>query len=480
MLGRVVPWSLPIGWEREDLGPLGRFHLQYCDWVRSETISPELRLRVLSDWVDRCEGGVGWGPAPISWRVFVWLKLLTTPGALPDDAAARLVPSLADQLATLAANVETHLLANHYLSNLLALVAGGVALRGSESARWLRHAPALIAELDEEFPADGAHYERSPMYHSELLERVLDLLNLVRGQPERAPEGLEAALVACAARARRALRIWTHPDGRIALFSDSALGMTAEPSDLHRYAETLGVSEGADEPVGVLGSAGFVRLAAGPYTLIGSVGGPAPPYQPGHAHCDGLSFELSVGPVRVVTDTGVFEYARGARRDRSRATTSHATLEIEGAEQAEFWAAHRIGGRPQVDLEVATPGVRAVASCRGWATPDLVHRRRFEVEAGTLRVSDALSRPAAVVATLPLAPGLEPELAGSRARVPLGDTGVLEIELPAGLRWRQERSPYFPSYGREEMRWSLVGESSHSNGGVFDFRVSRVGIEHAE
>jgi uncharacterized heparinase superfamily protein len=33
-----------------------------------------------------------------------------------------------------------------------------------------------------------------------------------------------------------------------------------------------------------------------------------PSYQPGHAHCDALSFELCIGRERVVTDTGVTEY----------------------------------------------------------------------------------------------------------------------------------------------------------------------------
>ena len=470
LIGTDAPWSLPVAWDGDALDPLGRFHLHYCEWVRAAGLEPALRLRVLSDWVERYAEGPGWGPAPTSLRTFAWLKLLTTPGALPDRAEDVLLPSLADQLTTLEAGVEVHLLANHYLSNLLALVAGGVGLRGTDADRWLARAPALVRELDEEFPADGAHYERSPMYHAELLERVLDVLNLVRGQPDRAPVGLESALDRCAARALRALRVWSHPDGRIALFADAALDVTAEPAELAAYAAALGVREGPDEPPGVLDRAGFVRLTEGPFTLIASVAGPAPAYQPGHAHCDALSFELSVGTERVVTDTGVYEYAPGARRDLARATTSHATLQIEGREQSEIWAAHRIGGRARVELEETVPGRRAVASCRGWATPGIVHRRSFEVAPGVLRIVDRLSRDASVVAVLPLAPGLVPEVEASRARIRLA-AGVLDLSLPGGLQWRRERTPYFPSYGRAEERWALVGEAPAWRGGAFELRV---------
>ena len=51
----------------------------------------------------------------------------------------------------------------------------------------------------------------------------------------------------------------------------------------------------------------------------------------------------------------------GARRDASRATRSHATVEVDGRDQAELWAPHRVGGRPRVALLEVAP--REEAQC---------------------------------------------------------------------------------------------------------------------
>jgi hypothetical protein len=228
----------------------------------------------------------------------------------------------------------------------------------------------------------------------------------------------------------------------------------------------------AGPPVpGLLDRAGFVRLAAGPFSLLASVAGPSPAYQPGHAHCDALAFELCLGRERVVSDTGVFEYVPGPRRDASRATRSHATLEVDGREQAELWAAHRVGGRPAVRLGPVVPGRSAEASCAGWATPDVVHHRRFEVAEDEVRIVDRLrGRPARVDAHLPLAPGVEVALDGRNAALRLPSGARLHLALPDGLAWRLERAPYFPSFGREEERPVLRGHAPAWPGGTWLFR----------
>jgi len=478
LLAREHALGDPVDWRGGAHGPLFAFHLQYHDWLRGDGFAPDERARLLRDWAAREREGVAWHPATISERAFAWAKLLLTPGALPDDPGLRraLAGSLGDQLATLAAHLERDLLANHLLFNRLALALGGALLDGPDTASWRRAEPALRAELAEQVGSDGAHYERSPMYHAQVLERVLDLLNAAAARPGRLAAETEAALRACAARMLGALAVWTHPDGEIALFGDAAFGIAPPPAELHAYAARLGVRAQPPVTPGVLDRAGYVRLAAGPFTLIASVAGPMPAYQPGHAHCDALAFELSLGRERVVTDTGVCEYVPGPRRDASRATRSHATLAIGGREQAEIWAAHRVGGRPRVRLLAVDPGRALEASCAGWATPGVVHTRRFEVSDAEVRVVDALAGPGArVEAALPLAPGVEATLDGTRAVLRLPSGAALALQLPEGLAWRLETSPYFPGFGREEARLVLRGEAPSWRGGVW--RMAAIGTD---
>jgi len=462
LLNREVVFSDRPDWDHAGEGPLWAYHLHQFDHARRSTLAPEARRALMLDWIARHERGIGWDAGPISLRSLSWIKLLLGRGALPADAAGHeaIRRSLASQLETLAGALETHLLANHYLSNLVALVFAGLAFEGPLATRWLAHEGRLREQLDEQVPADGLHFERSPMYHALMLEHLLDVLNLAQALGQRAPGGLVPALREAAARMLGALAVMTHPDGGIALFADSAHGIAHAPAALSAYARRLGVEPRPPARPGLLAHGGYVRLGRGPFVLIASVAGPSPAYQPGHAHCDALSFELSVGRDRVVADTGVYEYVPGALRDLSRATRSHATLEIGGAEQAELWAAHRIGGRPRVALVAHEPGLGAEATCAGWATPDTLHRRRFSMSESTLEIADAVEgAPSPVRLQLPLAPGMEPRLEGARAHLRLPSGGWLRVDLPANLSWTIERAPYFPEFGRREERAVLVARA---------------------
>jgi uncharacterized heparinase superfamily protein len=481
LLNREVEFEPQIDWDWLGGGPLFAYHLHQFDYARHRSLAPRERTAVILDWIDSHRSGVGWDPHPTSLRILSWGKLLLTEGSLDlnERTAERLRGSLACQIETLSRHLEVRLQANHLLSNLIGVVFGGLLFKGVRADVWLGFESALCRELSRQILPDGGHEERSPMYHSLLLESLLDLLNLARAAGDRAPRSLRTQLEECAARMLGALPIWTHPDGEIALFADSALGIAPAPAALAEYATALGVEARSPASPGVLGDCGYLRLERGPFCLIASVSGPAPPHQPGHAHCDALAFELSVGGQRVVTDTGVAEYAPGALRHASRRTRGHATLEVAGREQAEIWQAHRIGGRPEVSLCRVGPGAAAEATCAGWATLDTTHRRGFSVSEGAVVVRDQLEgRPRPVRFALPLAPGLQPnlELGGdgaSRVTVPLDGGARLRIALPGAgeLQWRLERTPYFPEFGCQQERPCLVGEAESFGQGEWQFEL---------
>jgi 16S rRNA (cytidine1402-2'-O)-methyltransferase len=422
-------------------------------------LAPIARRALVLDWIARHPRGIGWSPHPLSLRSASWLKLLLTPGALGSDESSRqpIRASLGAQLAHLARNLETHLLANHYLANLLALTLGGVALEGDGAEACRGHEPRLRAELAEQVLSDGLHCERSPMYHACLLEMVLDVLNVARSQAGRAMDPLQEMLSETAGRMLGALDLLTHPDGGIALFADSAFGIAQPPRAIFEYAARLG-SPRQPARAGVLDAGGYVRIARGPFVLLASVAGPMPAYQPGHAHCDALSFELSVDGERVVTDTGVHEYIPGRLRDLSRPRAprhprggrrgGRALGRASGSEAGPWWPRgggalrprrrplHRLG-----DARYPTP------ACVELSDDALTIRDRLEVASG------------APAGALPLAPDVEVRLDATRARLRLPRGGWLRIDLEGGPALRVERAPYFPEFGRRVDRAVLVAEA---------------------
>lgn len=483
LIQRRVDFSAGVDWGHSAEGPLWLYHLNQCDHLRDEELSPERRRDLMLDWVRTCSAGAGWDPHPTCLRVLSWGKLLLTPGAveLTPGEAGEIRGSMAQQLDGLERNLEFRLQANHLLANLIGLVFGGLLFEGPRADAWLQREEDLRAELARQFGREGAHEERSPMYHALLLENLLDLLNLLRVREERAPRPLAEELAATAERALAALSVWRHPDGEIALFGDSALGIAPPPDALLEYGRALGLQPLAPETPGLLASAGFARLEEGPFALLASFGVPSPAHQPGHAHCDALSFELTCAGERVVCDTGVHSYEPGPRRDVARATRSHATLEIAGAEQSEIWAAHRVGGRVRTALVAFEPRASLEATCASWSTPDTLHRRRFSLAGGVLEIRDWVEGvPRAVRLALPLAPGLEPRLVhdqegGTEAHVRLAGSGRLRVILPVEVNWRIERIPYYPEFGIEADRACLVGEAEAFESGCWRFEFSPEG-----
>ena len=510
LINRSIDFGERVDWDFAGEGALWSFHLHQFDWLRQPDLDAARRGELLLDWIERHPRGIGWRPHPISLRILSWGKLLLTPGALALDGAAseRLRHSLACQAETLARNPERRLQANHLLSNWIGVVFAGALFAGERADAWLACASSLRRELERQIGPDGSHVERSPMYHALLLENLLDLLNLLRaaapagsGSSESSEladvelaDDLADELARCTSRMLGALELWTHPDGEIALFADSAFGIAHPPARLLDYARSLGVEASAPRRPGLLEDTGFARLEAGPYVLISSLAGPMPAYQPGHSHCDALAFELSVAGQRVVTDTGVGGYVAGADRELCRATRSHATLEIAGREQAEIWGPHRIGGRPQVALGAADPPRSVEASCLGWRAAGARHHRRFDVTADRLVIRDRLdggAHPVRIV--FPLAPGLEVSLvsgadyagadadelgAVTRAEIPLASGAVLVLELTLEtadsdmpIRWAVERDSYFPQFGQRVERSLLVGRCNAFEAGNWAFEL---------
>ncbi len=352
-----------IPWSTEAFPRLWVYHLNYCDFVNLDLTRSEDRpllrkaLAIMADWCEQNATGteVGWEPYPLSLRIVNWLKFLHRNASHLDAigekaAVAEIVSSLQCQVYALERELEFHLRANHLLKNIKALMFASALLETCDSNRWwTRGANLLGSQLKEQILPDGGHCERSTMYHAEVMEDLLDLQTLVsvRGR------FLACAPVLSEAINRMAdfLEAMLHPDGEIALFNDSAFGIAPAARELLSRARRLTKApDNTDGALKVLSETGYavVREASTKSCLMFDCGRLGPDYQPGHGHCDVLSYELSLEGQRVVVDTGVSTYEPGRERHYERSTAAHNTLRIDGEEQAEIWASFRVGRRPRV------------------------------------------------------------------------------------------------------------------------------------
>jgi uncharacterized heparinase superfamily protein len=381
-------------WTPPDAAKLWIYNLHYFDDCAAAGASEreQWHRQLMLRWVAENPMGYkdGWEPYPVSRRVVNWIKWAQQ-RELPNACHE----SLALQVRWLTRRLEYHILGNHLLANAKALLFAGCYFAGSEAERWLERGWRILErEIAEQVLADGGHFELSPMYHATVLEDLLDVVNILRCC-ERA---LPAALLPAIERMRHWLCIMSHPDGDIAFFNDAAFDIAATPADLEAYAVRLGlhVATRADTGMVVLPSSGYVRLAGAGACVICDCAAVGPHYQPGHAHADTLSFELSIAGQRLFVNSGTSEYGIGPERQRQRGTRAHNTLMVDDTDSSEVWAGFRVARRARVQMGptgVVAGAQRVTASHDGYRRlPGRVqHRRCWELRGAALTIEDRLS-----------------------------------------------------------------------------------------
>lgn len=393
---QVVEFAGRVDWCPENVSRLWVYNLHYFDFLLQPTLDYQEGIALITDWISRnpCCSGTGWEPYPISLRVVNWIKFISKAQDF-FDADSLIATSLYRQGQRLRRSIEYHLLGNHLFKNGVALYFLGNVFETREAYGW-RHKgrQILTRQIKEQLLSDGGHFERSPMYHALVLEDVLDCLNLARAVNEP-DQPLINLLRQTATAMLKFLADIVHEDGSLPRFNDTTDGIAPTLTQLGDYASRLGVKAGLKvNPSRILQKRdfGLYILRMGSWTCIIDAGSIGPDYQPGHAHCDTLSYELSFSGVIIALNAGVFQYA-GPEREVYRSTRSHNTLEIDGEEQHEIWSAFRVArrGYPRdVELSEAIEIIRFSGKHTGYerlpGRP--VHQRDIEISDHSVVVRD--------------------------------------------------------------------------------------------
>ncbi|RIK42585.1 MAG: heparinase [Chloroflexi bacterium] len=352
-LNRRVSLGNPVDWFPQQESQLWRYNLHYFDYVESlaasyhETgnVRPyQIFRRLACEWIDSCPLAtpLAWDPYPTSLRISNWIKAYTwfAPALCEDKQfATELRQSLFVQARFLEDNLEYHLLGNHLIENGRALLFAGLFFSGPVANRWRRKGEQILwRELHEQVLDDGGHYERSPMYHQMMLNLYQEVVTVLEARGDAPPEYVQRKIKAMG----DWLRTLLHPDGEIPLLNDAALRLAGPLHDLQSHPGTV------EDGLYALPKSGYFVLRgqrAGNF-LVFDCGPLGPDYQPGHGHCDTLSFELSLAGQRFIVDSGVGNYYGDLEwRTYYRSTRAHNTVVVDDAEQSEIWGRFRVGRR---------------------------------------------------------------------------------------------------------------------------------------
>lgn len=337
-------------WSQPDKSHLWNFNLHYLEFLiplaatyrkTGDRRCYESFRSYCLQWIEDNQDGTGdgWHPYTISLRLTnLWICMDGFGSLFQQDPelSEKLCGSMYAQYQHLQKRLERHLLGNHYLENLKAVLLGSLFFQEEQVYQTYRR--LFLKELQEQVLPDGMHYERSPMYHKIVLE---DVMRLAKAAGSYDPS-LREQLVKVMGKMADVMFSLEEGMGQTPLFNDSGNNV-ARPFDslLAALKEEFKIIPNKRQK---FPDAGYFCGNKGAVKVVLDAGVIAPDYMPGHGHCDGLSFELSFQgrPLFVNAGTGMYQ---GALRSWFRSTRAHNTVMIDGEEQSQCWGEHRVAGR---------------------------------------------------------------------------------------------------------------------------------------
>jgi hypothetical protein len=200
---------------------------------------------------------------------------------------------------------------------------------------------------------------------------------------------------------------WLLPFGA-ALLRDPRLLVEAGPGDAAEVAWLLGpgalaslaaARSGRRPRSASFSAGGFHVLRRGAFEAFLSCGANGQRGIGGHSHNDKLSFELFVDGALAICDGGTPTTGGDPElRDAFRSTRAHATLAVDGLEQAPLlpgrpFALPDVAAARLLSFEPGGPADRLVGEHRGFARAGVIHRRELHVTEAGVAVVDRLVGP---------------------------------------------------------------------------------------
>lgn len=392
-------------WSVKGLSKLWLYNLHYHDDLNKvESQHKDLVYqKLIEKWIEENPplSGNGWEPYPLSLRIVNWVKWFSRQGSVENHVLS----SLCSQADALEKQIEYHLQGNHLFENAKALVFFGAYIDSKQGAICMKKGVALLdKQVNEQFNSDGGHFEGSPMYHSAMMWGMCDLYLLAECSDlpvlrERLPlwkivieKGLDF------------LKAMSHSDGEVSFFNDSAIGIAPSYKDLERFANFLCIDGDSEKQCNEAASLRVQHFEDSGYIEVGlpnngkailDVANITPCYQPGHAHADTLSFELSLFGQRLFVNSGTSEYGNSQERLRQRGTASHNTVVVNGENSSDVWGGFRVGRRATVNIDEYQRNdgeFICVASHDGYRylNGQPVHKRSWSFTPNSLSIKDEI------------------------------------------------------------------------------------------
>jgi uncharacterized heparinase superfamily protein len=283
------------------------------------------QVKWCKDWIHQNPIGqtIGWQKEALSLRIANWCK-----NDLRDPV---ITESLYQQVGYLFRRTAWHEQGVQILFYARALILAGIYFQEcGEADEWLQKGIEILKkESKVQILPDGAHLERNPMLHTQILEIYLDVVNVLSARSHDKNYFAEIAR-----KMANFLVSILHPDGQFALFNASAHDGTLPPRKILDYVNRLLNFDARKQ--NVFSDSGFFIHHSSVSQLIVNKGnmGHKMPFQ--SIHNDIFSYELWLAGEPIVIDNGGYAL-EGDMQKYTQSAKAHNTVTINGRDPIRTW-----------------------------------------------------------------------------------------------------------------------------------------------
>lgn len=364
-----------INWNFEEHGRLWNYNLQYLDCLKQSNLNTLDKSKIIIDiYLHLQQGKLKPEPYPASLRIMNVIRFLNTHEAIPQKNSIQ--DHLMAEIDYLNQHLEYHILANHLLENIMAIMMGAYYFNLKKLKQKAHQ--LLTKELQEQILADGAHYELTPMYHNIILFRLLECLNYIPKEYQ-----LYQLLLQKCAQMLSFMNAMAFKNGFYPHFNDSTEGIAYSVKDLNAIAEELAIPKLNLN----LKESAYRSFENEAFEIKMNACNISPSYQPGHAHADTFTFCLNYKNEPIIVDTGISTYNDGERRSLERSTAAHNTLNVNHQNSSKVWSAFRVAQRAKVKIIKEKENFLS-AQHDGYQNKNIIHQRNFALSEETFLIED--------------------------------------------------------------------------------------------
>lgn len=369
--------------------------------------------------------------------------------------------------AFLSDNIEYGVGGNHLIENAVALVVAGTYL---ENEDWLEQGRRILRQAaKEQFFDDGGHFERSPMYHLIVSQRYITSADLL-GWTDKSNDIIASSAV----NAVKFIEGIRPPDGKIPLLNDSVFCEALNIDELRRYSQACNLTNTSMREPGRSDhtDTGYYWLGNAEDCLLAVGGKLAVKHLPGHAHAHPAQVLLWIDGRRVLTDTGVLEYAAGDARQHAKSVRSHNTVQVDGAEPVRFGDSFFWFGNVNPTVEKTGDSLKISYGIDRIGSTAYDHSRTIKYDADGWKLTDQITGiKSKASARFHIHPDLRTTADDSDVSIIVDDTGqrLVNFRLLSEGNLSIETAPYYPKYGMSRTRNVIV--VTRGDNGRFEMRI---------